>query len=137
MKFRIASVIHATLAVAGIVLMFSTAAKSIPFSGPLVYAVIFVLMPLVASYGIWKEKVWGLVVGMLFFLPQCINYYGQDFSFRFMAPVSFFITSGVPGEEVILINLFAIGMVVFLMVLLKLKNDDVRNAVPAPGDSAE
>ncbi|MEH6544211.1 MAG: hypothetical protein V7721_09730 [Porticoccaceae bacterium] len=133
MKFKVASAIHVILAVAGIVFLFYAAAMNFPFAGPAGYAIIFVVIPLVAAYGIWKQKYWGLVVGLVFFLPQCINYVGEVSSFQFMAPISLGITSEASGEGAFYIfNLFAIGMAVFLVVLLKAGGGNTPNKSSQP-----
>lgn len=137
MKFRVAGAIHLILSITGIAVLLVAAAKNSPFAGPIGYVVIFILVPFVAAIGIWKEKVWGLVVGTIFFLPQCINYIGEASSFKFMAPISLGITSGVPGKGTFYIfNIFAIGMVVFLVTLIKAKGGTPPNKSSQPTGSA-
>jgi len=120
MKYKIASAIHLLVAVVSVSVMAYTFFKNVPLSGPVGYAIIFVLVPLISAYGLLKQKIWGVALSVLFFLPQCINYAGQSSAFHFLAPVSLGFTLKY-GGTIFMFNAFAIGMLIFMFVLLSEK----------------
>jgi len=115
----VASVLHILVSIAGVSVILFSVVNNHSFTGPLVYIMIFIVVPLITAYGIWQRKIWGTIAGLLFFLPQCINYFGQNFSFKFMAPLSLGLTYNTSDKgSFIIVNIFAIGMITLLIILL-------------------
>jgi hypothetical protein len=134
MKYKVASIILAIISIVGAGTMIYAKTNNLFFAGPVAYGLIFIIVPSISAFGIWNKKYWGTILSLIFFAPQCINYIGESSSFQFMAPISLGITSGTPGEGTFYIyNLFAIGMVVFIIVLLK----DLRNVTSNKALSAD
>lgn len=105
-------------AVGALVVVVIAAGAGVPVFGPVGYLVIFLTVPLVAAWGVWRRSWWGAALGLVFFLPQCINFVGQSTSFYFMAPISFSLTMHKPDGTVQIVNLFAIVMVTIFAILL-------------------
>lgn len=123
--FKVASVILIAMALSAVASMIYMVSRGIALAGPIGYAVAFVAIPLVAAWGIWRKSAWGVWLGLVFLIPQCINYIGASSSFRFAAPISLGVTIGAgDGASFVVINLFAVVVVLYLLALLKILRND-------------
>ena len=130
MRYIVASIVLLLVALVGAWVMIFASIENFLFAGHIGYAILFILIPTVSAYGIANRKKWGVILSIIFFLPQCINYVSQSLSFQFMAPISLGLTfNGREEGTNYIFNIFAIGMatyMIFLLVSLQEKTPNKR-----------
>lgn len=89
--------------------------NKIPINGVILYVLLFVIIPAIAGSGVWLKKKWGIILGLLYFVPQIINIQG---TYEFIAPITLGITMGT-NQTMLYINILAIVMTVLLVKQLK------------------
>ena len=93
----------------------------IPVNGVVIFIMLFMIVPGVAGTGIWLKKKWGIILGLLFYVPQIMNIQG---TYEFMSPITLGVTMGI-NQIMIYINILAIAMTVLLVKQLKETKDNV------------
>lgn len=92
--------------------------NKIPINGVVVYALLFIVVPAFAGFGVWLQKKWGVILGLLYFVPQIINIQG---TYEFISPIRVGITMGT-NQTMLYINVLAIVITVLLVKLLRESN---------------
>jgi uncharacterized membrane protein (DUF2068 family) len=118
MNFKISGAILFLMALIAVATMADVPQKLL---GPGGYAIVFVAIPTISAYGLWKQSLWGTVLAFLFFLPQCISYVSPSLSLSFAAPLSINITFTTSGGSTLSYNIFAIAMATYMALLFRKK----------------
>lgn len=119
----IAGILLLTALLSFIAIIYSWVNK-IAINGVVLSVVLFILVPAIAGIGVWQLKKWGIVLGLLYFVPQIINIQG---TYELIAPITLGITVGT-NQTMLYINILAIVMTALLVKLLK-NNKGSKNSL--------
>jgi len=125
--FKLVSIILAIYSFVGVGIIVFSEFESKPALKLFSYILVFVLIPLYGTYGIWKKSRKVLLLSLLLFLSQSIRGIGGELWFLYSPPISIGIPFGSFADgSGYLIDFFAITMTIFLFGLLRTSHHTKR-----------
>ena len=126
-RYQLTTALLVIIALIALAIVLLTPASNTSLFRALAYGAVFVFLPLVAAWGLWSEKTWGILLSMLFYLSQCVKPLAILSWFPFMPPVSLAIPYGnfTQGEGM-LIDVYAITITAWLVFLFHSSRNSAR-----------